>query len=67
VLGLQQQLCLARAAARQGHEGGVEGKAAARVVNQMAGQLKKAGGAKEAGGLPPLLLLLVYASAQPYR
>jgi hypothetical protein len=43
VLGLQQQLCLARASARQGHEGGVEGKAAALVVGQMAAQLKKAG------------------------
>jgi hypothetical protein len=46
VLGLQQQLCLARATARQGHEGGVQGKTAARVVGQMAAQLKKAGKGK---------------------
>lgn len=43
VLGLPQALCLERAAGRKGHEGGVEGKGAARVVGQMAAQLKKAG------------------------
>jgi hypothetical protein len=33
-----------RAMERVGHEGGVDGKAAPRVVNGMATQLKKAGG-----------------------
>lgn len=50
VLQLDTSLCVSRAAGRQGHEGGVEGKSAARVVHQMAGLMKKAGVCMCGGG-----------------
>jgi hypothetical protein len=44
LLSLDPGLCARRAAARRGHEGGVEGGGAARVVWSMAAQARKAGG-----------------------
>lgn len=49
MLQLPAKTCLQRARDREGHEGGVQGKGAARVVSMMLGQLSKAGGWHAAG------------------
>jgi hypothetical protein len=61
VLRLPVKLCTARAAQRTDHEGGVQGRGAARVVGQMHSQFVKAGGRQlfseqqpgKAGACPP--------------
>ena len=56
VLGLPAKVCCGRAAARRGHEGGVEGPTALRVVQMMHSQLVKAGPPTRAEGLTSIMV-----------
>ena len=56
VLGLPARVCAERAASRVGHEGGVQGAAAPRVVHMMHRQFVKAGPPSTAEGLASIMV-----------
>ena len=56
VLALPAKVCAGRAAARKGHEGGVQGPKAHRIVHMMYGQLTKAGPVTKAEGLTSIMV-----------
>lgn len=65
MLGLPVKLCAGRAAHRKGHEGGVEGPSAPRVVQMMHAQLAKAGPPSKAEGLTSIMVGTDVKSAPP--
>ena len=62
VLGLPAKLCAGRAANRVGHEGGVEGAAAPRVVHMMHRLFVKAGPPTTTEGFASIMVRLLYVT-----
>ena len=62
VLGLPAKVCAGRAANRVGHEGGVEGSAAPRVVHMMHRLFVKAGPPTKAEGFASIMVCLMGAT-----
>lgn len=58
VLGLPVKVCVGRAARRVGHEGGLEGAAAPRVVHMMHSEFVKAGPPTKMEGLASIMVRL---------
>lgn len=58
-LGLPVKVCVGRAARRVGHEGGLEGAAAPRVVHMMQREFDKAGPPTRTEGLASIMVCFV--------
>ena len=61
VLGLPAKVCAGRAANRVGHEGGVEGASAPRVVYMMHRLFVKAGPPTRTEGFASIMVCFLYA------
>ena len=62
VLGLPAKVCAGRAANRVGHEGGVQGASAPRVVHMMHRQFVKAGPPTRTEGFASIMVRLLYVT-----
>lgn len=62
VLGLPAKVCAGRAANRVGHEGGVQGASAPRVVHMMHRQFVKAGPPTRTEGFVSVMVCLLYVT-----